>query len=329
MVYQADPSRYNTMEYRRCGASGLKLPAISLGLWHNFGDATLIETSRQLLRHAFDLGITHFDLANNYGPPPGSAESNFGRILREDFLAWRDELIISSKAGYTMWDGPYGDWGSRKYLVASLDQSLKRMGLDYVDIFYHHRPDPDTPLAETMRALDHIVRQGKALYIGLSNYPADRAKEALAILNDLDTPCLIHQPKYSMFERWVEDGLLDLLKQEGVGSIAFSPLAGGQLTDRYLNGIPTDSRAASGSRFLNPDQLTDEKLTKVRQLNEIAMQRGQKLSQMALAWVLRDDKVTSVLIGASKTAQLDDAVGMLNNRHFSAEERAAIDAILQ
>ncbi len=329
MVYQADPSRYNTMEYRRCGASGLKLPAISLGLWHNFGDATLIETSRQLLRHAFDLGITHFDLANNYGPPPGSAESNFGRILREDFLPWRDELIISSKAGYTMWDGPYGDWGSRKYLVASLDQSLKRMGLDYVDIFYHHRPDPDTPLAETMRALDHIVRQGKALYIGLSNYPADSAKEALAILNDLGTPCLIHQPKYSMFERWVEDGLLDLLKQEGVGSIAFSPLAGGQLTDRYLNGIPTDSRAASGSRFLNPDQLTDEKLAKVRQLNEIAMQRGQKLSQMALAWVLRDDKVTSVLIGASKTAQLDDAVGMLNNGHFSAEERAAIDAILQ
>lgn len=329
MVYQADPSRYNAMEYRRCGASGLKLPAISLGLWHNFGDATLIETSRQLLRHAFDLGITHFDLANNYGPPPGSAESNFGRILREDFLPWRDELIISSKAGYTMWDGPYGDWGSRKYLVASLDQSLKRMGLEYVDIFYHHRPDPDTPLSETMRALDHIVRQGKALYIGLSNYPADRAKEAFAILNDLGTPCLIHQPKYSMFERWVEDGLLDLLKQEGVGSIAFSPLAGGQLTDRYLNGIPTDSRAASGSRFLNPEQLTEEKLAKVRQLNKIAAQRGQKLSQMALAWVLRDEKVTSVLIGASKTAQLDDAVGMLNNRHFSAQERADIDAILR
>lgn len=328
MVYQAHPARYASMEYRRCGASGLKLPAISLGLWHNFGDTTHIETSRQLLRHAFDLGITHFDLANNYGPPPGSAESNFGRILREDFLPWRDELIISSKAGYTMWDGPYGDWGSRKYLVASLDQSLKRMGLEYVDIFYHHRPDPDTPLAETMRALDHIVRQGKALYIGLSNYPADRAKEALAILNDLGTPCLIHQPKYSMFERWVEDGLLDLLKQEGVGSIAFSPLAGGQLTDRYLNGIPADSRAASGSRFLHPEQLTEEKLAKVRKLNEIATQRGQKLSQMALAWVLRDDKVTSVLIGASKTAQLDDAVGMLNNRHLSAEECAAIDAIL-
>lgn len=329
MVYQANPTRYRGMEYRRCGESGLKLPAISLGLWHNFGDATLIETSRQLLRHAFDAGITHFDLANNYGPPPGSAESNFGRLLREDFLPYRDELIISSKAGYTMWDGPYGDWGSRKYLIASLDQSLKRLGLEYVDIFYHHRPDPETPLVETMRALDHLVRQGKALYIGLSNYPAAQAKAAFAILRDLGTPCLIHQPKYSLFERWVEAELLDLLQQEGVGSIAFSPLAGGQLTDRYLNGIPADSRAASGSRFLNPEQLTDEKIAKVRQLNEIAIRRGQKLSQMALAWVLRNENVTSVLIGASKTAQLDDAVGMLANRHFSPEERAAIDDILR
>ncbi|KNC93735.1 L-glyceraldehyde 3-phosphate reductase [Trabulsiella odontotermitis] len=328
MIYQANSARYQSMDYRRCGNSGLKLPAISLGLWHNFGDATQVENSRQLLRHAFDLGITHFDLANNYGPPPGSAESNFGRILREDFLPWRDELIISSKAGYTMWDGPYGDWGSRKYLIASLDQSLKRMGLEYVDIFYHHRPDPETPLKETMRALDHIVRQGKALYVGLSNYPAALAREAIEILDDLGTPCLIHQPKYSMFERWVEDGLLDTLQEKGVGSIAFSPLAGGQLTDRYLNGIPADSRAASGSRFLNPDQITEEKLHKVRQLNTLAAQRGQKLSQMALAWVMRDEKITSVLIGASKTSQLDDAVGMLANRQFTAEERAAIETIL-
>ncbi|HEX4503961.1 MAG TPA: L-glyceraldehyde 3-phosphate reductase [Scandinavium sp.] len=328
MVYQANPARYEKMEYQRCGRSGLKLPAISLGLWHNFGDETLVETSRQLLRHAFDLGITHFDLANNYGPPPGSAESNFGRILREDFLPYRDELIISSKAGYTMWDGPYGDWGSRKYLIASLDQSLKRMGLEYVDIFYHHRPDPDTPLEETMRALDHVVRQGKALYVGLSNYPADRAREAFAILQDLGTPCVIHQPKYSMFERWVEDGLTDLLQEQGVGSIAFSPLAGGQLTDRYLNGIPADSRAASGSKFLSADQITDAKVEKARKLNEIASKRGQKLSQMALAWVLRGNKITSVLIGASKIAQLDDAVGMLDNRQFSAQEIAEIDAIL-
>ncbi|ELY3812557.1 L-glyceraldehyde 3-phosphate reductase [Cronobacter sakazakii] len=328
MVYQADPARYATMEYRRCGRSGLKLPAISLGLWHNFGDATLVETSRQLLRRSFDLGITHFDLANNYGPPPGSAESHFGRLLKEDFLPYRDELIISTKAGYTMWDGPYGDWGSRKYLISSLDQSLKRMGLEYVDIFYHHRPDPETPLEETMRALDHIVRQGKALYVGISNYPADRAREAIDLLAQLGTPCIIHQPKYSMFERWVEDGLLDLLQEKGVGSIAFSPLAGGQLTDRYLNGIPADSRAASGSRFLNPDQITPEKLDKVRKLNDLALRRGQKLSQMALAWVLRDEKVTSVLIGASKTSQIDDAVGMLANRGFSAEERQAIEAII-
>ena len=328
MVYQADNARYQRMEYRRCGDSGLKLPAVSLGLWHNFGDVTLVENSRQLLRHAFDSGITHFDLANNYGPPPGSAERNFGRILQEDFLPYRDELIISTKAGYTMWDGPYGDWGSRKYLISSLDQSLRRMGLEYVDIFYHHRPDPQTPLKETMRALDHVVRQGKALYVGLSNYPADMARQAIDILNDLGTPCLIHQPKYSMFDRWVEESLLDVLAEKGVGSIAFSPLAGGQLTDRYLNGIPADSRAASGSRFLNPEQLTDATLEKVRKLNDIALQRGQKLSQMALAWVLRGDKVTSVLIGASKTSQLDDAVNAMSNRQFSADECDAINAIL-
>lgn len=328
MGYQPDKNRYQTMQYRRCGQSGLKLPAISLGLWHNFGDATLLENSRQLLQRAFDLGITHFDLANNYGPPPGSAERNFGRILQEDFLPWRDELIISTKAGYTMWDGPYGDWGSRKYLISSLDQSLRRMGLEYVDIFYHHRPDPETPLRETMKALDHVVRQGKALYIGLSNYPAEVARQAIEILEDLGTPCLIHQPKYSMFERAPEEGLLDVLQQQGVGCIPFSPLAGGQLTDRYLNGIPADSRAASGSKFLNPEQITDKKLEKVRKLNALAEKRGQKLSQMALAWILRHDAVTSVLIGASKTGQIDDAAGMLENCRFSAEELKTIDAIL-
>lgn len=328
MGYQPDKNRYQTMHYRRCGRSGLRLPAISLGLWHNFGDATLIENSRQLLQRAFDLGITHFDLANNYGPPPGSAERNFGRILQEDFLPWRDELIISTKAGYTMWDGPYGDWGSRKYLISSLDQSLKRMGLDYVDIFYHHRPDPETPLQETMKALDHVVRQGKALYVGLSNYPAELARQAIEILDDLGTPCLIHQPKYSMFERAPEKGLLDVLHKQGVGCIPFSPLAGGQLTNRYLNGIPADSRAASGSKFLNPDQITDEKLEKVRKLNALAESRGQKLSQMALAWILRLDAVTSVLIGASKTAQIDDAVGMLANDDFTAGELATIEEIL-
>jgi len=322
------PDRYQQMEYRRSGRSGIKLPAISLGLWHNFGDSTRVDNSRELLRHAFDLGITHFDLANNYGPPPGSAEENFGRILREDFRAHRDELIISTKAGYTMWQGPYGDWGSRKYLVASLDQSLKRMGLEYVDIFYHHRPDPETPLEETMRALDHVVRQGKALYAALSNYPADLAAEAIAILRDLGTPCLIHQPRYSMFERTPEQGLIQTLGDAGVGCIAFSPLAGGVLTDRYLQGIPEDSRAASGSKFLNENQLTDEKMEKVRKLNAIAQQREQKLAQMALAWVLRDERVTSVLIGASKTAQIDDAVAMLARRQFSDSELAAIDAAL-
>jgi len=328
MIFQADKTRYQSMQYRRCGQSGLRLPAVSLGLWHNFGDSTLIENSRQLLQRAFELGITHFDLANNYGPPPGSAESNFGRIFKEDFHAYRDELIISTKAGYTMWEGPYGDWGSRKYLIASLDQSLKRMGLEYVDIFYHHRPDPETPLRETMKALDHIVRQGKALYVGLSNYPAELAREAIDILDDLGTPCLIHQPKYSMFERAPEEGLLSVLQEKGVGCIPFSPLAGGQLTDRYLNGIPADSRAASKSRFLNADQVSDEKLSKVRQLNALAESRGQKLSQMALAWVLRHDTVSSVLIGASKTSQIEDAVGMLDNIHFSTEELDAIEVIL-
>ncbi|AIX72983.1 MAG: L-glyceraldehyde 3-phosphate reductase [Mixta calida] len=329
MHYQPDAARYQQMEYRRSGRSGLKLPAVSLGLWHNFGDSTRVDNSRALLRHAFDCGITHFDLANNYGPPPGSAEENFGRILREDFHGYRDELIISTKAGYTMWDGPYGDWGSRKYLVSSLDQSLKRMGLEYVDIFYHHRPDPETPLEETMMALDQVVRQGKALYAAISNYPAERAAEAIQILRDLGTPCLIHQPKYSLFERQPEGGLLDVLQREGVGCIAFSPLAGGVLTDRYLNGVPEDSRAASGSRFLSTDQLTQEKMEKVQQLNEIAQRRGQKLAQMALAWVLRQPAMTSVLIGASKTSQIDDAVQMLQQSRLSEDELQEIDALLR
>lgn len=328
MPWFANPARYEQMQYRYCGKSGLRLPALSLGLWHSFGHVQALDSQRALLRKAFDLGITHFDLANNYGPPPGSAEENFGRLLREDFTAYRDELIISTKAGYDMWPGPYGSGGSRKYLLASLDQSLKRMGLEYVDVFYHHRPDPETPLQETMKALDHIVRQGKALYVGLSNYPAELARQAIEILDDLGTPCLIHQPKFSMLERAPEEGLLDVLKLKGVGCIAFSPLAGGQLTDRYLNGIPADSRAASGSRFLNPDQITEEKLVKVRKLNALAERRNQKLSQMALAWVLHHEAITSVLIGASKTAQIDDAVGMLANRHFTPEELKEIETIL-
>lgn len=328
MVYLASPTRYEDMIYRRCGASGLELPAVSLGLWHNFGDITRFENSRDMVRRAFDLGITHFDLANNYGPPPGSAEENFGRLLREDLHPYRDELIISTKAGYTMWPGPYGDWGSKKYLVSSLDQSLRRMGLDYVDIFYHHRPDTATPLLETMTTLDLLVRQGKALYIGLSNYPAELARQAFAMLKSLGTPCLIHQPKYSMFERWVEPELLDVLAESGVGSIAFSPLAGGLLTDRYLDGIPADSRVATGSHFLTAERLDARTMDKVRKLNAIALSRGQKLSQMALAWVLRGDRVTSVVIGASKPEQIDDAVGMLSNRQFSAEELQQIDAIL-
>ncbi|WP_174849650.1 aldo/keto reductase [Yersinia artesiana] len=328
MVYQAASSRYQEMEYHRCGRSGLMLPAISLGLWHNFGDSTLYENSRNLIHRAFDHGITHFDLANNYGPPPGSAELNFGRILQQDLRPYRDELIISSKAGYTMWPGPYGDWGSKKYLVASINQSLQRMGLDYVDIFYHHRPDPNTPLEETMAALDLLVRQGKALYVGLSNYPAAQTRQACEILAQLGTPCLIHQPKYSLFERWIEADLQDTLDEYGVGSIAFSPLAGGLLTDRYLAGIPLDSRAASDSKFLNPEQLSAEKLAKVRQLNELALDRGQKLSQMSLAWVLRGGRVTSALIGASKISQIDDAVGMLANTEFSDAEIKIIENIL-
>lgn len=283
---------------------------------------------RKILHLAFDSGITHFDLANNYGPPPGSAEENFGKILKEDFRDYRDELIISSKAGYTMWPGPYGDWGSKKYLVSSLDQSLKRMGLDYVDIFYHHRPDPDTPLEETMTALDLIVRQGKALYVGISNYPAELASEAIKMLKELGTPCLIHQPKYSMFERWVEGGLLNVLGKEGVGCIPFSPLAQGMLTDKYLHGIPEDSRAAKPTGFLQKGQLTDERLSQIRDLNKLALERGQSLAQMALAWLLKDERITSVLIGASRPAQLSDSLKALDNIVFSAEELARIEEIL-
>ena len=329
MSYQPHPARYQEMTYRRCGRSGLKLPALSLGLWHNFGDVDLLANSRAILHRAFDCGITHFDLANNYGPPPGSAEENFGRILREDFRPYRDELIISSKAGYLMWPGPYGEWGSKKYLVSSLDQSLKRMGLEYVDIFYHHRPDPDTPLTETMAALDGIVRQGKALYVGLSNYQPAEAAEAFALLREMGTPCLIHQPKYSMFERGVEDGLLDLLGTEGVGCIPFSPLAQGLLTNKYLHGIPDDSRVAKGVGFLTETNLTPERLAQVSRLNDLAKNRDQSLAQMALAWLLKDERVTSVLIGASKPEQLDDSLHCLNNLTFSAEELAGIEDILR
>lgn len=316
------------MPYRRCGRSGLKLPAFSIGLWHNFGYVNNFENSRDLLRTAFDQGITHFDLANNYGPPYGSAEANFGRIMDLDFRPFRDELIISTKAGYDMWDGPYGNWGSKKYLVASLDQSLKRMGLDYTDIFYHHRPDPLTPLEETMSALDLIVRQGKALYIGLSNYRPEEAAQAFDILNRLGTPCLIHQPKYSMFERWVEDGLLDLLEKEGVGCIPFSPLAQGLLTDKYLNGIPEDSRIATSGKFLNASHITPDKIEKISRLNAVAEKRGQKLAHMALAWLLKDPRVTSVLIGASKPEQIIDSMKALENTAFSQEELAEINTIL-
>ncbi|MCC3154525.1 L-glyceraldehyde 3-phosphate reductase [Hymenobacter sp. BT770] len=329
MPYLPHPTRYQHMTYRRCGHSGLKLPALSLGLWHNFGDVDSLANGRAILRRAFDNGITHFDLANNYGPPPGSAEENFGRVLREDFAGYRDELIISTKAGYLMWPGRYGEWGSKKYLVSSLDQSLKRMGLEYVDIFYHHRPDPDTPLAETMAALDLIVRQGKALYVGLSNYQPTEAAEAFRLLRELGTPCLIHQPKYSMFERWVEGGLLDLLEQEGVGCIPFSPLAQGLLTDKYLRGIPDDSRVAKGVGFLTENNLTPERLDKIRRLNALALTRQQSLAQMALSWLLKDDRVTSVLIGASKPEQLDDSLRCLENLAFSPEELAAIELILQ
>jgi L-glyceraldehyde 3-phosphate reductase len=317
------------MIYRRCGNSGIKLSAVSLGLWHNFGDVDTMSTYRKTLHTAFDAGITHFDLANNYGPPPGSAEINFGRILKEDFAAHRDEMIISTKAGYYMWEGPYGEWGSKKNLVASLNQSLKRMDLDYVDIYYHHRPDPDTPLEETMSALDLIVRQGKALYVGISNYKPKEAAQAFKILKELGTPCLIHQPKYSMFERWVEhEGLLDLLGKEGVGCIPFSPLAQGLLTNKYLNGIPADSRVAKGVGFLTENNITEERLSQIKKLNDIAIARGQSLAQMALAWILRDDRVTTVLIGASRPEQLTDSLKCLDNISFSSEELKQIEAIL-
>lgn len=328
MNFVPQSNRYKNMLYRRCGKSGVMLSAISLGLWHNFGGVDNLENSRNIIKLAFDNGITHFDLANNYGPPPGSAEENFGTILRKDFTRYRDEMIISTKAGYYMWDGPYGDWGSKKYLVASLNQSLTRMNLDYVDIFYHHRPDPNTPLEETMLALDLIVRQGKALYVGLSNYQPHECEKAIQILKNLGTPCLIHQPKYSMFERWVENGLLDLIDREGVGCIPFSPLAQGLLTDKYLKGIPNDSRAAKAHGFLKEEHLTPQNLNKVKQLHEIALHRNQSLAQMAIAWLLKDNRVTSVLVGASKPEQLADSLKSLNNIIFSEDELNKIEKIL-
>jgi L-glyceraldehyde 3-phosphate reductase len=328
MPYQAAQGRYQQMLYRRTGRSGLKLPAISLGLWHNFGGVDVYENARAVLLRAFDLGITHFDLANNYGPPPGSAEETFGRILQRDLAHYRDEMVISSKAGYSMWSGPYGDWGSRKYLISSLDQSLQRMGLDYVDIFYHHRPDPETPLEETMAALDQVVRQGKALYVGISNYPAEKTRQAAQILRALGTPCLIHQPSYNMFNRWIEADLLGTLGQEGIGCIVFTPLAQGLLTDRYLKGIPEDSRAAKAHSFLKGKDVTESKVAKARALNELAQQRGQSLAQLALAWILRHPGITSALIGASRVSQIEDNVAALSNLELSAEELARIEAIL-
>ncbi len=324
MTYVAAPDRYERMPYRRCGRSGLDLPAVTLGLWHNFGHDRPLDTSRAILRRAFDLGISHFDLANNYGPPYGSAEENFGRLLRQDLAPYRDELVISTKAGYDMWPGPYGDWSSRKYLLASLDQSLARMGLEYVDIFYSHRVDPDTPLEETMGALDSAVRQGKALYVGISSYSAQRTREAAAILHELGTPLLIHQPSYSMLNRWIEQGLLDALEELGVGCIGFSPLAQGVLTDKYLQGIPAGSRA-SRDDSLSPDQLTEQTLAKVAALNEIAARRGQSLAQMALAWTLRDPRMTSTLVGASSVAQLEANVAALDRLDFTPDELAEID----
>jgi L-glyceraldehyde 3-phosphate reductase len=318
------------MKYNRCGNSGLLLPAISVGLWHNFGGVDVFENGRKMIRHAFDNGITHFDLANNYGPPPGSAEENFGVILKKDFPGFlRDHIVISTKAGYTMWGGPYGDWGSRKYLLSSLDQSLRRMGVNYVDIFYSHRPDPLTPIEETMMALDHAVRQGKALYVGISNYSAEQMATAVEVLKKLGTPCLIHQPKYSMFVRTPEEGLLDVLESNGVGCIPFSPLAQGLLTDRYLNGIPVDSRAAKEHGFLKTTEITTEKLEKIRRLNEVAVRRGQQLSQMAIAWLMRKPVVTSVLIGVSSVAQLDANLGTLDKLEFSDDELLEIEDILK
>ena len=329
MSYHPSGTRYEKMQYNRCGKSGLKLPAISLGLWHNFGSVDTFENGRSIIRRAFDRGITHFDLANNYGPLPGSAEENFGSILKKDFTGHlRDELIISTKAGYLMWPGPYGEWGSRKYLLSSLDQSLQRMQLSYVDIFYSHRPDPETPLEETMGALHHALQQGKALYAGISNYPADETRKAIEILKQLGTPCIIHQPKYSMFERWVEKGLLDVLEKNGVGCIPFSPLAQGMLTDKYLKGIPEKSRAANVYGYLQRTDITEEKLSKIRQLNALAVKRNQSLAQMALAWLLKDKRITSVLIGASSVEQLDNNIDSLNRVDFSGEELSVIEQIL-
>jgi L-glyceraldehyde 3-phosphate reductase len=328
MTYVPASSRYDTMQYRRSGRSGLLLPAISLGLWHNFGGVDSFENSRAMLRRAFDLGITHFDLANNYGPPPGSAEENFGRVLHADFAAHRDELIISTKAGWQMWPGPYGDWGSRKYLLASLDQSLRRMKVDYVDIFYSHRPDPHMPVEETMSALDQAVRSGKALYAGISSYDAAQTAVAAKVLRNLGTPCLIHQPMYSMFERNIESGLLDVLEKEGIGCIAFCPLAQGLLTDRYLNGIPADSRAGKPDTFLKRSDVTEQALGQVRALSEVARARGQSVAQLALAWVLRDPRMTSALIGASRVEQIEQNVAALANLRFSSAELAQIEAIL-
>lgn len=327
--YVPNPTRYDHAHYARCGRSGLKLPRISLGLWHNFGGVDTLENQRALLRRAFDLGITHFDLANNYGPPPGSAEENFGRLLKEDFAAHRDELVISTKAGYHMWNGPYGEWGSRKYLLSSLDQSLKRMGIPYVDIFYHHRPDPDTPLEESMTALADAVRSGRALYAGISNYPAAKTREAAAILKSFGVPLLIHQPKYNMFERWVEPELLPTLAEVGAGCIPFSPLAQGLLTNRYLNGLPSDSRAVKSGVFLNAAKITPEVLAKIQALSAIAVARGCTLAQLATLWILRRPEVTTVLIGASKTSQIDDITGALAHSPLSAEELAQIEAILK
>lgn len=327
-MYQPLDTRYDAMVYNRCGRSGLKLPAISLGLWHNFGGVDTLENSRAMLRRAFDLGITHFDLANNYGPPPGSAEETFGIILKQDFASLRDELIISTKAGYWMWPGPYGEWGSRKYLIASLDQSLKRMGLDYVDIFYSHRPDPDTPLEETMGALDYAVRSGRALYVGISSYDPEQTRQAITILKQLGTPCLIHQPNYHMFDRWIEHGLLDVLREEGVGSIVFSPLAQGLLTNKYLHGIPDGSRASKAHGFLRPEHITDAKIAKVEKLNELAQSRGQTMAQLALAWVLRHPEVTSALIGASTVSHIEDAVCTLERLEFTDDELKTVEGIL-
>jgi L-glyceraldehyde 3-phosphate reductase len=329
MNYLASNTRYDSMQYNRSGRSGLKLPGVSLGLWHNFGGVDTLENSRAMIRRAFDLGITHMDLANNYGPPPGSAEETFGKIMAQDLKPYRDELIISSKAGYDMWPGPYGEWGSRKYLVASLDQSLKRMGLEYVDIFYSHRFDPETPLEETMGALDFIVRSGRALYAGISSYNPEQTRQAANIMKSLGTPVLIHQPVYNMFNRWIEDGLTDVLEEEGIGCIVFSPLAQGLLSNKYLTGIPEDSRAGKPHGFLRPQHITDEAVTKVRQLNEIAAQRSQSLAQMAIAWVLRLPAVTSALVGTSRPEQVDDCVNALNNLDFSTDELDAIESILK